>query len=86
MIGRWWRWLFPGPPKPSAYLFRHLAAAGDGYELDALIARHEGVPAYQDVIEAVLELMLRHGDQGLEKASARSELRQLAMRLASQGR
>ena len=60
--------------------------AGNGYELDDLIARHGGDPAYQDVIDVVVELMLRHDDQGLIKPPARSELRGLAMRLASQGR
>ena len=83
---RWWRWLFPAPPKPSTYLFRHLNNVGKRYELDDLISRHEGDMAYQDVIDVVVELMLQHGDQGLTNPPARSELRALAMRLASQGR
>ncbi|WP_419809503.1 hypothetical protein [Sphingomonas sp.] len=83
---RWWRRLFPAPPPPSVYLFRHLRGEGAGYDLDDLMTRHEGDPAYQDVIDTVLEMMLEHRDQALDRSAARSALQGLAMRLASQGR
>jgi hypothetical protein len=82
---RWWRKWFPAPP-PSAYLFRHLDNEDGGFALDDLTSGHEGDPAYQDVIDEVLDMMERRGDQALAGPAARTDLRRLAMRLASQGR
>ena len=82
---RWWRRLFAAPP-PSSYLFRHLNGAGGGFSLDDLVTGRAGDPAYQDVIDAIMLMIARHGDPALASPAARTELRRLAMNLATQGR
>ena len=84
MLG-WWRRLWAAPP-PSAYLFRHLNGTGSGYDLDDLLTRHANDDAYRDVIDTVHGLIARHGDPALGTPAAQSELRLLAMRLATKGR
>jgi hypothetical protein len=72
--------------RPSEYLRKHLDGGGNGFELDDLISRHAGEAAYEDVIDEVYALMVRHHDQALTAPSARAELLRLADRLANEGR
>jgi hypothetical protein len=85
-----WRWLsslIKDRTKPSEYIRRHLDGTGSGFELDDLTSWHDRDPAWQDVIDRLMEINRRHGSPlGVYKDEARQELLQLAVELEAQGR
>ena len=80
--------MFWRKPKPSEYLRRSLA--GRGFALDDLVSRHARDPAYQDAIDAVLEISDKYSSAeypiGIGNPASEGDIQRLAEKLEAEGR